>query len=136
MKNLSYLIAIVLLGLTSCKKDLLEKVTPTTSVEKTTTFNQVKANQNFDWKSSKEITLKIEGLQTIAPVNGTFTIKSLDNKIIFYQAMQSMSQSMTTTFVVPNHIKEISVSFGSIQKVYNTQNNHIDFNYLPSNSAE
>lgn len=136
MKNLSYLIAIVLLGLTSCKKDLLEKVTPTTSVEKTTTFNQVKANQNFDWKSSKEITLKIEGLQTIAPVNGTFTVKSLDNKIIFYQAMQSMSQSMTTTFVVPNHIKEISVSFGSIQKVYYTQNNHIDFNYLPSNSAE
>ena len=136
MRNLSVLIAIVLLSLTSCKKDLLEKVTPNSQDEPSNSFKQMKVGPDFDWKSSKEITLKIEGLNTIAPINGTFIVSSLDNKIIFYQALQPMNLSMTTKFVVPNHIKELSVSFGTIQKVYPTQNNAIDFNYLPSNSAE
>jgi hypothetical protein len=136
MRNLSILIALALLGLTSCKKDLLERVTPTSQVATTTAFKQMKANQNFNWKSSKEITLKIEGLKTIAPVKGTFTVSSLDNKIVFYQALQSMSENVTTKFVVPNHIKEISISFGSIQKAYNTQSNSINFSYVQSSSAE
>lgn len=136
MKNLSVLIVIVLLGLTSCKKDLLEKVTPPTQDQTSNSFTQMKVGPDFDWKSSKEITLKIEGLNTIAPIKETFTVSSLDNKIIFYQALQPMNVSLTTKFVVPNHIKELSVSFGSIKKVYPTQNNTIDFNYLPSNSAE
>jgi|688.fasta_scaffold807336_1 hypothetical protein len=136
MKNLSILIVIVLLGLTSCKKDLLEKVTPTSQDETSNSFKQMKVGPDFDWKSSKEITLKIEGLNTITPIRETFTVSSLDNKIIFYQALQTMNVSLTTKFVVPNHIKELSVSFGTIKKVYNTQNNNIDFNYLPSNSAE
>lgn len=135
MKNISLLLAIVVLGMTSCKKDLIEKAgpAPTSSVSK---FSEIKASETFDWKTSKEYTLQVTGMNTIADANGTFKVTSLDGKIIFYQAAHKMNESFTSKFKVPSHIKDLTLSFGSIRKNVSTVNTNIQFNYLPENSVE
>lgn len=138
MKNLIILASIAVLGLSSCKKDWIEKVTPKDNGQTTATskFSDLKVQESFDWKTSKEFTLKVNGLQTIGETNGTFTVTSDDGKIVFYQGNHTMNQNFVTTFMVPVHIKGLVVKFGSISKNFSTLAQQIQFDYLTNNNAE
>ncbi|MDZ4668511.1 MAG: hypothetical protein SGJ00_11610 [bacterium] len=138
MKNLMIIAAIAVLGLSSCKKDLMDRVTPTskTQTQDASKFAEIRVQENFDWKTSKEFTMNVAGLETIAPINSTIKVTSDDGKIVFYQGLHGMNESFQTKFMVPAHIKGIIVSFGSISKNYGTLAKQIQFNYLTDSTAE
>lgn len=128
MKKISFLIALAVLGLASCKKDTNDKTEPTPSA--VTNFNELKTSQSFDWRTSKEITINIAGLQTMSPVVGTFKVTSTDGKTTFYQALQAMDYSGSVKVNVPSHITDININFGSVQKTFTTSQSTINFDYL------
>jgi len=137
MKNLMIIAAIAVIGLSSCKKDLMDRVTPaSTKTQEVSKFAEIKVQENFDWKTSKEFTMNVAGLETISPINGTMKVTSDDGKIVFYQGLHSMNKSFQTKFMVPVHIKGITVSFGSISKNYSTLAKQIQFDYLTDSTAE
>jgi hypothetical protein len=136
MKNLLILASIAVLGLSSCKKDWMEKVTPETKTQEVSKFSELKVQENFDWKTSKEFSLSVTGLQTIAKVNGTLVVTSDDGKITFYQGNHAMDQSFVTKFNVPVHIKGIVVNYGSITKNFSTNSNQIQFDYITESIGE
>lgn len=134
MKKISLGIALAVLGLASCKKDTNDKTEPTPAA--VTNFNELKTSQSFDWKTSKEITINIAGLQTIAPVVGTFTVTSTDGKTTFYQALQAMDYSGSVKVTVPSHITDLHINFGTVQKTFSTSQSTINFDYLMSVTEE
>jgi hypothetical protein len=136
MKNLLILASIAVLGLSSCKKDWMEKVTPATNTQEVSKFSELKVQENFDWKTSKEYNLSVRGLETISPVQGTMIVSSDDGKIIFYQGLHKMNENFNSKFMVPVHIKGLTISFGSITKNFSTLNKQIQFDYLTEATAE
>ena len=128
MKKLTLVIALAVLGIASCKKESTIKTEPTNV--SVSNFNELKTSQSFDWKTTKEITINIAGLQTISPVIGTFTVTTTDGKIAFYQASTAMNQSNSIKVSVPSHIKDININFGSVQKTFSTSQSSIQFDYL------
>jgi hypothetical protein len=136
MKNLMIIAAIAITGLSSCKKDLMEKVTPVTKTQEVSKFAEIKVQETFDWKTSKEFSMNVSGLETIAPVQGTMKVTSDDGKIVFYQGSHKMNESFATKFMVPAHIKGLNVSFGSITKNFSTLAQQIQFDYLTETTAE
>jgi hypothetical protein len=135
MNKFFFLFAFIAFGLTSCKKDLIERATPVSS-NSVSKFSEIKASETFDWKTSKAITLQVKGFQSISDAKSTLKVTSLDGKIIFYQAAHAMSETFNTQIMVPSHIKDLSISYGSIQKNVSTSINNISFNYLPEVSGE
>jgi hypothetical protein len=130
MKNLIFIFTLVTIGLSSCKKDLIENATPTNNTSSINQFKEIKTSENFDWKTTKEITLNVYGYKTINTVSGTLRVSTVDDKIIFHQALQTMEQSGTIKLTIPSHIKDVKISFGSIQKTFNTSQSTIEFEYL------
>jgi hypothetical protein len=135
MKKIT-LIVLVIIGLSSCKKNLLEKVTPTTHNQKVTNFNELSASDNFDWKTSKKINFTFKGVNTISPAKGNLKISSDDDKIVFYSGNHLMSENFTQALQIPAHIKGLKVSFGTILKAFDTQSNNIVFDCLPTEITE
>jgi hypothetical protein len=136
MKKLMIIAAIAIAGLSSCKKSLMEKETPVTKTQEVSKFAEIKVQENFDWKTTKEFNLNVSGLETIAPVQGTMKVTSDDGKIVFYQGSHKMNESFATKFMVPAHIKGLNVSFGSITKNFSTLAQQIQFDYLTETTAE
>jgi len=137
MKNLT-LILLVAIGLSSCKKSLLEKVTPTSNPtsQKVANFNELTASDNFDWKTSKTINFTFKGFNTIVPAKGNLIVSSDDDKIVFDSGNHLMSENFTSSIQVPNHIKGLTIKFGSITKTFTTQSNSITFDCLPTETEQ
>jgi hypothetical protein len=136
MKKLMIIAAIAIAGLSSCKKSLMEKATPVNRTQNASKFAEIKVQENFDWKTTKEFSLNVSGLETIAPVQGTMKVTSDDGKIVFYQGSHKMNESFNVKFLVPSHIKGLNVSFGSITKNFSTLAQQIQFDYLTETTAE
>ncbi|OYU95002.1 MAG: hypothetical protein CFE21_11880 [Bacteroidetes bacterium B1(2017)] len=130
MKTLTIVSALLVFGLTSCKKDILEKATPTSNIVPVSNFKEIKASENFDWKTSKEINLKIFGFKTASPISRTLIVSSIDDKIVFYQGLQVMEQDGLIKLTIPSHIKDIKVTYGSIQKTLSVSQSELQFDYL------
>ncbi len=131
MKKISIIAVIAIFALTSCKKTLMDKVTPPSDPNKVSQFNQIKASSNFDWKTTKTIQLNVQGFATPAPINKTLWVTSTDGKTVYYNALHLMDQNLTAQLTIPSNISEIMVSYGTINKKYSTQLSTIIFDFMP-----
>lgn len=136
MKKLSIIAAITLFALTSCKKDLMNQVTPTDNPTKVTQFKEIKANPNFDWKTSKQLAFSVSGLKTSVPIVKTLKVTSLDGKVSYLTILHQMDQNLQTNIILPVDTKEIMVNYGAITKKYSTLAGSIQFDFLPELTAE
>ena len=132
MKNLIILSVFALLGLTSCKKQMNENQDLPNTGSSAKKFNEIKTSENFDWKTTNELTFNYAGIPTIEPVKTTLTISSEDGKIVFYAGTQEMSSNFQTKLVVPTNMSNIVVKYGAVSKIYSTNVSAISFDILPT----
>ncbi len=95
-------------------------------------FNEIKTSENFDWKTTNELTFNYVGIPTIQPVKTTLTISSEDGKIVFYAGTQDMSSNFQTKLAVPTNMSNIVVKYGAVSKIYSTNVSAISFDILPT----
>ena len=131
MRAFFYLGIITLVFASSCKKGTIEPITPAPTT--VTNFKEIKANENFDWKTSNEFTLQVKGFSTLSPVSNTLKIISIDETVVYYQFLHAMDQSMELKFSIPIDVKEYKVQYGSINKKYSTNIKTIEFDFIIDN---
>jgi hypothetical protein len=136
MKKLILLVALVPVLLSSCKKDLIEKANLDSTQKVTTEFKKLNVKQDFDWSSVKLVDFKVQGLQTMATINRTLKVSSLDGKATYFTATHQMDQDMLTKITLPKSVKEVKVTYGSIEKVVSSTTSEIKFDFIPASTEE
>jgi len=127
------IITILVLGtlfLTSCKK--LENPTGSepTNPSKVTKFSEIKTDPTFNWSTVKEVTASIKGLKTSSKVRASLQLASTDSKSLFYIGNHLMEEDLNLKIRIPANVKEIKLSFGSVNKTYTVSGNKIDMDYV------
>lgn len=133
MKNIkSITVAAILLGIismSSCKKDVeLQKENPIIPGS-AASFKEMKVNPAFNWKSSRVVTLKIEASNTPIKISNTLVVKTENGEVIF-KKLQNMDETYIGYLTLPNNMKKVVISFGSISKSVDIVSNTIDFNFV------
>ena len=111
----------------SCKKDLMSVGDP--SITPVNSFKEIKTSTNFDWNTSTPVLINITPLPTLSNITNTLLIKTENGDVVFSK-LQTMSEAFSGEVLVPTKITKLVVSFGSISKTLDIENNQINFNYL------
>jgi hypothetical protein len=122
--NVALLIIVLGTGISSCKKLTIEKDATLISTTKTT--SDIKAPNNFSWKTSSTLNLTIKasvGDGRVEVLKLTF-----DDGVVLYQKLQKASLSQSILLEIPNQYSKVNVSFGSITKVIDTKNTNVEIN--------
>ncbi len=131
-KKLHYLVFVSILSLLgSCTKfEVPEKKIGTTQ-----NFKELKVEESFEWKTTKNIQLKVTGLETINPVRGNFSIKNHEGNLILEES-RLMSESFELNLEIPITEKKIIVQFGSLIKEIEINSTELNFEYITARPAE
>jgi hypothetical protein len=131
-KKLHYLVIVSILSLLgSCTKfEVPEKKIGTTQ-----NFKELKVEESFEWKTTKNIQLKISGIETIIPVRDNFSIKNIDGNLILEES-RLMSESFIINLEIPITEKKIIVEFGSLIKEIEINSAELSFEYILARPAE
>ena len=90
-------------GLSSCMKDEdTFKPDPNQPVEE---MEDLSVSDNFSWKTSESILLKVEGLY-----NGTVKVKSINGKT-YYKEFHNMFTHVSTMITLPDKIEEVKIEY-------------------------
>lgn len=129
MKNIKSILILLFISsfIMSCKKDLMSVGDP--SITPINSFKEIKTSTNFDWKTSAPVLINITPIPTLSNITNTLLIKTENGDVVFSK-LQTMSESFSGEVLVPTKIKKLVVSFGSISKTLDIENNQINFNYL------
>ncbi|MBK9292259.1 MAG: hypothetical protein IPM52_11625 [Bacteroidetes bacterium] len=126
MKRYLILLAgLLILGFSSCQKD------PIIKPEKPGSMADLKVSNQFDWKTTQNVEVQVQGLQLPVQVQRTIVISD-GQQAVFYKGMQAMNANVTYNIVVPAYLRELKVSFGTISKTLPIQNGKVVFNYIPN----
>jgi hypothetical protein len=129
MKNLKLIAGIALLiAASSCTK--VKDVESTPNTYKPGSFKEIKVADNFNWNTTNNISLSVQGFESISPIRNTFIVSSEDQKEVYFASNTLMSESFTTNIDLPSHVKQVRVTFGSISKVLDVNAKNINFDYL------
>jgi hypothetical protein len=135
MKKL-FLIALVPVLLSSCKKDLIEKANIDTTQKVTTEFKKLNVNENFDWNTSSMVDFKVQGMQTLTTINRTLKVSSVAGDVTYFVSTHQMDQNLETKISLPKIVKSVKVSYGTLEKEVTLSSNKINFNFLPASTEE
>ncbi|HMM11178.1 MAG TPA: hypothetical protein PKE03_03690 [Bacteroidales bacterium] len=94
-------------------------------------MEKLKITASFDWKTTQNVQVQVQGLQVPVQVMRTIVISD-GQQAEFYKGMQAMNANATYDLVVPAYLKELRVSFGTISKTLPIQNGIVVFNYIPN----
>lgn len=139
LKSILGLLIISSITLVSCKKDYIPEVEAakkSTDVSKLANFKDIKVNSSFDWKSTKEITIVLQPLNTPIKINNTLIVKTEKGEVLFSK-LQTISEAFSGKILIPSNLNKLVVSYGTIRKTETINNNQVNFNYMvEDNSAE
>jgi hypothetical protein len=131
-KKLHYLVIVSILSLLgSCTKFEV----PEKKIGSTQNFKELKVEESFEWKTTKNIQLKISGIETIIPVRDNFSIKNIDGNLILEES-RLMSESFIINLEIPITEKKIIVEFGSLIKEIEINSAELSFEYILARPAE
>lgn len=125
MKRVFFILIMFMVLISSCKKD---NITPDTTKPST---KDVIADPNFDWKTTKEITLNVIGLKQVNPnISNVFQIKSSNGDTIYYKDIIKMNSDYTIKFAVPSTETKVIIIYGTKTQTINLTSNSITFDYI------
>jgi len=85
---------------------------------------------DFDWKTTRDITLEVTGITVPVSIRNTLQVKSSDEESVYLKNQLFMDQDYTLKFTIPSYVTEVMITYGSIQKIVSTAPDVIYFNYL------
>jgi hypothetical protein len=134
MKTLKtyFVVAALAFGLffSSCKKDLDRNSVNDPSTEEVTAFKDLKVDNSFNWKNDRSVALHVTPLNVPAEISNTLKVYSTDQTYLYFNARLSMNQEFNSQIIIPHHVKEVLVTYGTIKKTVPVIGNQINFDFL------
>jgi len=121
-----FLFALLLMDGTGCRKELTITV-PAPVVENPL---ELTVSNNFDWKTTRDITLEVTGITVPVSIRNTLWVKSTDEEKVYLKNPLFMDQNYTLKFTIPAYETEVMITYGSIWKIVDATPEVIHFNYL------
>lgn len=122
-------ITIILIVFASCRKELNIDNATNNEVE-VTKFKEIKTASSFDWRLTQTITFLVTPSTCPIKFERTLTISSEDGREVFLSVLLSASDSYSTTLFIPSRIKNVKITFGSLNKYVAISNKTIKFDYI------
>ncbi len=134
MKTLKQYFAVTALAfglfLSSCKKDLDRKSANDLTSEQVTAFKDLKVDNSFNWKNDRSVALHVTPLNVPAEISNTLKVYSSDQTFLYFNARLSMNQEFNSQIIIPHHVKEVLITYGTIKKTVPVIGNQINFDFL------
>lgn len=113
-----------LILLASCKKEVAEPnpIDPTNPTE-------IKANANFNWKTTQTLAVTVTGTPVSTTTVRKFSVQLEDGSSL-YAANHNMSENFSFTIAVPAHVNKLIYKFGTISKVVSVTGTQVAMDYL------
>lgn len=87
------------------------------------------ASPTFEWSTTNSVEVKVNGLTLPVDIRRRLTLKTSAGDI-FYANSHSISENLTLQFSLPNHIEQIQMVYGSLEKAQDIQNQKVVFDYF------
>ena len=127
MKNLLktiLLLFIMQVGLSSCKKQLVDKYEQSQKTTVATKTEEIKAASNFKWNTTSTLTVNFNPLTGDSRI-AVLKVTAEDGSVIT-QKLQKASESHTFNLDIPSHYSKVNVIFGTNTKQFDTKTGKID----------
>lgn len=98
-------------------------------VEKNKSIYEINVNPQFDWKTSKEITINVKGLPISTSIKNNLIVKSIDNKSVYFIDQLEINKDYTLKFTVPSFQNQIIIQYGTIIQKTDLIGNTVQFSY-------
>lgn len=115
---------LLLVILPSCLPESIEE--PILDDDETTTLV---ASPTFEWATTNSIEVKVNGLTLPVDISRRLTLKTGAGDI-FYANSHSISENLVLQFSLPNHIEQIKMVYGTLEKTQDIQNHKVVFDYV------
>jgi hypothetical protein len=69
-------------------------------------------------------------LDVPAEISNTLKVYSTDQTYLYFNARLSMNQEFNSQIIIPHHVKEVLVTYGTIKKTVPVIGNQINFDFL------
>jgi hypothetical protein len=130
-KSIIFALSLVL-TLASCSKeeDIMDSEFNTASqVEQ---FSDLQVSDNFDWNTSREVELTVNGLPTQLEINKLISVEDGSGNVLYTQVWK-MSDTGKMRFSIPAHLSQINVRYGKIVKSLRISTNGLaEFSFAQS----
>jgi len=123
MKKLMIIILLVTIFVSCKKTDIIQNENiPTT---------ELIASSNFDWKTTKEITLDVIGLKTVNPnIENILYVNSSIGDTTYYNDLLFMNKNYNIKFSVPTTENTVILKYGTKIINIDLSSNYITFDYI------
>lgn len=115
----------LLLSLSSCVKEKdLAQLQPATITAADTSFSSLKAADNFNWSTTKQINFHFtaseqDDYQLVLKV-------VLPDGSVLFQKLQKANEDFQTVLDVPAHVTDLTVTYGSLTKTFASTNGAVN----------
>lgn len=116
----------LLITLNSCVKE----PDPASQNPNVSSFTEIRTGPTFNWDATQSVTLEVAGLATPNVIKKTLRVTSLDGSAVYFSKLQTLSENLSTPFVMPTSVIRVKVVYGVIVKEVNIVNKTIKFDYL------
>jgi|AntAceMinimDraft_12_1070368.scaffolds.fasta_scaffold229890_1 hypothetical protein len=99
------------------------------------TIDDLKVSEFFEWKTTQEITVNIEGLPVDVSVNRKLALLTASGDEIF-AGSHNMHEDFEMTFDLPLDIKKITMKYGATEKSGDILNKTVDFTFESEREVE
>lgn len=129
MKKETFFLAVlfITLALQSCisENDLSIK-----EITQDNRLSEINIPNNFNWATSKTVSIDITGLPTIVPTKSTLSI-SLEDGTNLFSSLHNISENLNLNLFVPCSVNKLLFKFGSKKYVQNIINNKVKLSFIP-----
>lgn len=115
-KIIFLLLCVLQFGLSSCKKQLVEKYEENQSA-KAKKFADLKAPKTFKWATMNQVGISFTSIPNDARIS-TLKITDVDGNV-YFKKLQKANEAFTGSIEVPAHLETLKMTFGGMQKEIN-----------------
>ncbi len=87
------------------------------------------ASPTFEWATTKSVEIKLNGLTLPVDISRRLTLKTADGDI-FYANSHNIKDDLTLRFSLPNHVSQIKMVYGTLEKTQDIKNQKVVFDYV------
>jgi len=87
------------------------------------------ASPEFEWATTKSVEVNVNGLALPVEISRRLTLKT-GNGDVFYANSHAITENLTLQFFLPNHISQIKMVYGSLEKTQEILNQKVVFDYV------
>lgn len=125
MKKIVHLIIVSAMFITfsACNKPSIIDEGSQEQIEETRTMDDLEVSADFDWKTTKDIQLKLSG-----EGSGVVYVNTVDGNN-YHKALLNSQSDYVTKITVPSYVKELALSYNGQSNTVLIDNGLVEYNF-------